>query len=93
MLMYLLSRVLFLLAGLWLLRLLWRLLTAARIPRQPGRAAKPRPVAGELMQDPQCGTYVSTAISVKGRRGDQELHFCSEKCREEFLRAPKTASR
>ena len=81
-----------LLAILWLLRLLWRLLTGGKTAARVAQSSKPRPVAGELKQDPQCGTYVSTEISLKSRIGNQELHFCSRKCQEEFLRARSAGS-
>jgi YHS domain-containing protein len=36
--------------------------------------------AGELKRDPVCGTYVSTAASVKRTINGQVVHFCSEAC-------------
>ena len=90
MLMYLLTRVLTLLTLVWVLRFVWRLLTDRKEPDRAAPRSKPKPVAGELKQDPHCGTYVSTEISLKSRIGDQELHFCSRKCQEEFLRARST---
>ena len=96
MLMYLLTRVLTLLTLFWVLRFLWRLLTGWKEPTRASQfskaKAKPKPVAGELKQDPNCGTYVSAEISLKSRVGNRELHFCSRKCQEEFLRARRTGS-
>jgi YHS domain-containing protein len=40
------------------------------------------PLAGELKRDPVCGTYVSTATSIKKTQGGQVLHFCSIECRD-----------
>jgi YHS domain-containing protein len=49
-------------------------------------ASKPQqpdvPLAGELKRDPVCGTYVSTASSVKKTIGGEVLHFCSIDCRD-----------
>jgi YHS domain-containing protein len=48
-----------------------------------GRAANV-PLQGELKRDPVCGTYVSTATSVKRTVGGEVVHFCSEECREKY---------
>jgi len=45
---------------------------------EPGQA----PTVGELKRDPICGTYVSTAVSVKRTVEGQVLHFCSRECAE-----------
>jgi hypothetical protein len=94
MLMYFLSRVLILLSLVWALRLLWRLLAGGKEAARPPRFSRTKPqaktIAGELRQDPNCGTYVSDQISLKSRVGDRELHFCSRKCQEEFLSAGRT---
>lgn len=55
---------------------------------QPGRspqnqAAHP-PMGGELKQDPVCGTFVSTATSVKQNVNGELVHFCSVACRDKF---------
>ena len=39
---------------------------------------------GELKRDPVCGTYVSTAVSVKRTVKGEVLHFCSTECRDKF---------
>ena len=44
-------------------------------------------VTGEMKKDPQCGTYVSTELSLKSKIGNEVLHFCSRQCQEEFLKA------
>jgi YHS domain-containing protein len=41
-------------------------------------------MAGELKRDPVCGTYVSTATSVKRTIGGQVVHFCSVECSEKY---------
>jgi YHS domain-containing protein len=40
--------------------------------------------AGELKRDPVCGTYVSTASSVKRTIDGQTVHFCSTACSEKY---------
>jgi YHS domain-containing protein len=42
------------------------------------------PLQGELKRDPVCGTYVSTATSVKKTVGGEVVHFCSEECRGKY---------
>jgi len=42
------------------------------------------PAGGELKKDPVCGTFVSTATSVKKTVGLSVLHFCSVECRDKF---------
>jgi YHS domain-containing protein len=44
---------------------------------------EPRNV-GELKRDPVCGTYVSTATSVKKTIEGRVVHFCSPGCSEKF---------
>jgi YHS domain-containing protein len=87
MLLYMLTRVLTLLAILGVLRFLWRTLIGWKAPTQAAPFSKTRPIVGELKQDPNCGTYISADISLKTRRGNEVLHFCSRDCQEEFLRS------
>jgi YHS domain-containing protein len=46
--------------------------------------ASPVQFAGDLKRDPVCGTYVSTAVSVKRSVGGQVIHFCSSECRDRY---------
>ncbi|MCU0572090.1 MAG: hypothetical protein MUC41_03750 [Syntrophobacteraceae bacterium] len=46
----------------------------------------PRSENTELIRDPQCGTYFLRQQGVQARIGGQRLHFCSERCRDEYLR-------
>ena len=41
-------------------------------------------MGGELKRDPVCGTYVSTATSVKKTVDGEVIHFCSEACRDKY---------
>ena len=91
--------VLEILAGLLLIRFLWRMLLGqvTRVsgvpPSRAGRPfqggdpvrTEPRAVAGELKKDPQCGTYISTELSIKTRYRGEVLHFCSRECEQKFL--------
>ena len=54
----------------------------AGTPRQPS-SGEPR-MAGELKRDPVCGTYVSTATSVKRTIDGKTVHFCSTACSEKY---------
>ena len=51
-------------------------------PRESAAAAKP---ASELKKDPVCGAFISPELAVTERYQGQILHFCSKKCRDEFL--------
>ncbi|MEO8127445.1 MAG: hypothetical protein ABJF23_01265 [Bryobacteraceae bacterium] len=52
-------------------------------PDQPqGRPTVPE--GGELKKDPVCGTFVSTATSVKKSVSGSVVHFCSTECRDKF---------
>ena len=41
--------------------------------------------AGEMVKDPECGTYVSVDGNISVRDGDQVYRFCSYECRDKFL--------
>lgn len=42
--------------------------------------------AGEMVQDPQCCTYVALDDSISVRDGEHVWHFCSYECRDAFLK-------
>jgi YHS domain-containing protein len=55
----------------------------------PGPSAKqpasgPVQLGGELKKDPVCGTYISTATSIKKKFGNETLHFCSQECADKY---------
>jgi YHS domain-containing protein len=54
-------------------------------PPGASRPAGPVPITGELKKDPVCGTYISTATSVKEKVGGETLHFCSNQCRDKYV--------
>ena len=66
------------------IRLVLTVLRALLAPaRKPERAeAEGIPLRGELKRDPVCGTFVSTAASVKKSVRGEVVHFCSTECRD-----------
>ena len=81
---------------LWRLFLLLMLLTLARVvfawifspkrtvksPRGPVR----QPAARRMVKDPHCGMYVAPELAVEARTASGNLFFCSEKCRDSYVR-------
>ena len=60
-----------------------RSLFQGRSRPQPGeRPAPPVQPANELKRDPVCGTYVSTAVSVKRTVKGEVVYYCSNQCRD-----------
>ena len=49
---------------------------AARTPKKPGTIE-----GGQLVRDPNCGTYVAIGRALREGSGDTALYFCSETCR------------
>lgn len=39
----------------------------------------------ELVQDPQCQTYLPKSDALRARIAGEEFYFCSEKCRDDYL--------
>ena len=81
----------------WLLRILlivlvvravWKLIVGVL---QGAGQARSRAVRGgdgpvPLVKDPVCGTYVVRAKALAARAGDDTQYFCSERCRDEFVK-------
>jgi YHS domain-containing protein len=55
--------------------------STARGPRATGDV----PSGGELKRDPVCGTFVSTATSIKRTVQGETIHFCSPDCRDKYI--------
>jgi len=57
-------------------------------PRQQQASARGNsaaiPLSGELKKDPICGTYTSTATSIKQTYGKETVYFCSAQCRDKY---------
>ena len=58
------------------------------IQRGPAAATKtpPRSTRGKMIQDPHCGTYFAPELAVPGSHLGETLLFCSESCRDNFLK-------
>lgn len=57
-------------------------------------AEKERKVAsGELVKDPECGTYIDAESSITIRDGETVHRFCSYECRDAFLKKIQNGSR
>jgi YHS domain-containing protein len=75
---------------LLLLRIVLSLLfgSARPGPRQtrPGAGPAPAPerVGGELVRDPNCGTYIPKTSAIVQGSGADVKYFCSTKCRDEY---------
>jgi len=63
------------------------LLTPNQQQRQQtaSRANAEIPLTGELKRDPVCGTFTSTATSIKQTFGKETLYFCSPQCRDKYV--------
>jgi len=57
-----------------------------------GRGGHTEKAVAKLVRDPQCGTYVSETSAIATRHGGEVLHFCSDKCRDEYLAAPRATA-
>ena len=83
-------------ALLWILRALILLLvlrfvlrfvfgSGTVVTRGPGRPASvPERLGGELVRDPQCGTYVPKARAIAVGSGPETKYFCSTTCRDKY---------
>lgn len=49
--------------------------------------------AGEMVQDPECGTYVAVDSSISVRDGERVYYFCSYDCRDKFLKRLEAGGR
>jgi uncharacterized protein len=58
-----------------------------KVERRPRSGADPqtRVIEDEMVQDPQCGTYLPRREAFVDRRGGQDLFFCSRECRDAYL--------
>ena len=60
------------------------LLSPTTAPPAPKESAVGKP-ASELKKDPICGAFISPELSVTENYQGRTVHFCSKKCRDEFL--------
>ena len=47
-------------------------------------------VIDEMVQDPQCGTYIPKRDTVRRVIGGEEFFFCSDRCAAEFESVKRT---
>lgn len=76
---------------LLILRFVFRLLAGAAQVGGPTRPTPGRPAeraGGELVRDPQCGTYVPKTRAMAVARGGVTTYFCSAACRDAFEATP-----
>jgi len=57
-----------------------------------GRGANSEKAVAKLVRDPQCGTYVAENTAIAASHGGTTLHFCSERCRDEYLASPRATA-
>jgi uncharacterized protein len=55
-----------------------------------GGGRTPEVVGGELVRDPQCGTYIPKTRALTVGSGEQILYFCSAACRDAYALAQRT---
>ena len=71
---------------LWIVRLLIVLIAVRFVVRMltGGQSERrmPQRLGGQLVRDPQCGTYLPPARALTISRGGELLHFCSDRCRD-----------
>lgn len=64
------------------LRFLYRIAGAASPPRSTRNSNHPSTrEGGQLVRDPNCGTYVAVGRALREGSGDSAIYFCSEACR------------
>ncbi len=49
--------------------------------------------SGEMIKDPNCGTYISSDSSITVRDGETVYRFCSYDCRDAFLKSLQSGGR
>ncbi|MFH1058206.1 MAG: YHS domain-containing protein [Pseudomonadota bacterium] len=78
----------------WLLYRMVKRMFAGQLGGGARRAENLRPRGDEdvldvMVQDPQCGTYLPQHEALRTMIQGRERYFCSEACRDAFLRAVK----
>ena len=68
-------------AALLALRML-RVSVETFVKRQRGRQPPRGAVAGAMVRDPVCGTWIDRRLAIAGRRGSEWHPVCSEECRK-----------
>jgi len=70
--------------------LLWKMVmgdwTKGKKEKQEKQKHEPLVVKGEMVKDPICGAFVAKDTAKRVRQGDHLTYFCSDFCRDEYLR-------
>lgn len=65
-----------------------------KVAEAEDRAENDRKIAaGEMVQDPECGTWVSVDDSISVKDGAKKYYFCSYDCRDAFLKKLEESGR
>jgi len=46
-------------------------------------------IRGQMVKDPHCGMYVASSLALSLESGEEKLYFCSEECKDTYLRERK----
>jgi YHS domain-containing protein len=82
---FLLRVALFLILIAVVLRSAYRFLEGVIEGATGGSAAASRQIAGHMVKDPVCGTYVVQGRALMAVRGQQTAWFCSPRCQQAWL--------
>jgi len=69
---------------IFLVYLLFRLVKGILGQSQTVKRGQAGDIVDEMVQDPQCGTYVPSRKAVRRRIGGEDMFFCSEECASEY---------
>ena len=54
------------------------------------RSSGTKAIEGQMVKDPQCGMYVASSLALSMGSGDERVYFCSENCKDAYLREKVT---
>jgi uncharacterized protein len=86
----LLARLLFIILAVWLIH--WFLSALSGNRRRPASKQKPSRTEGNMVKDPVCGMYMDPRLAIKHETGKEIIYFCSEECKDRFLKIPPEKS-
>jgi YHS domain-containing protein len=62
-------------------------LSAGRRRAEKQSPSAGKAIKGQMVKDPQCGMYVASSLALALSSGDERLYFCSENCRDAYVKA------
>jgi YHS domain-containing protein len=71
----------------FVLRLVRGIVEGATSPSGASPHRPAHPPAVKMVADPVCGTFVVPGKALQLARGRETVYFCSDKCRDEWVRA------